>query len=184
MKSLPMGARPRAYIVAAISGSLIGQIAGCSGRAPDSPAVPNRVSTAQVAGGFEARSSNATVSEFTKFALNALLLPLLDDDVPARWADPSISVDCYDARVTVDGNQLDVGSPVPDAFAVRWHMETCTPMGQGIELSGDVELQVETNLQGYSAKVRPAGLLVRTAAGAHMLNEPFTALLAVDGRGP
>jgi hypothetical protein len=57
---------------------------------------------------------------FTTFALNALLLPLLDDDVPARWADPSRSMDCNDARVTVDGAHPGVGSYVPSAFTVPW----------------------------------------------------------------
>ncbi len=168
-----------ATIVAlAVGGSVVG---GCDeiGQPSISAVAPS--SPGQAA----ARSPSTAVKDFKTFALNALLLPLLDDDVPARWADPSISVDCDNGRVTVDGNRLDVGSPVPDAFTVRWHMQSCTPLGQGIEISGDVELRVETSVDGYSASVQPAGLLVRTAAGAHVLNQPFTALLAVvDGHRP
>ncbi len=184
MKRLSIGEWRRACIVAAIFGTLVGQLTGCSSQVSDSQGVPLQAPKVQVVRDPEARPSSAMVSEFTKFALNALLLPLLDDEVPARWADPSISVDCHDARVTVDGNQLDVGSPVSDASTVHWHVKSCTPMGQVIELSGDVALRVETSIDGYSASVNPAGLLVRMASGAHTLNEPFSTLLAVDGRGP
>jgi hypothetical protein len=170
----------RAVMFAAV----IYQFAGCS------PQLVPRAGTSGVSSAppevlAPAESPSTVVRDFKTFALNALLLPLLDDDVPTRWADPSFSVDCDDARVRVDGDRLDVGSPVPDAFTVRWNMKSCTPMGQGIEVSGDVELRVETNPHGYSASVHPKGLSVRTTAGVHSIHEPFTALLAVvDSQRP
>lgn len=115
-----------------------------------------------------------------KFALNALLLPLLDDDVPARWADPSISLDCDDARVSIDGGRLDIGAPVPSTFQVRWHMDACTPLGDGLELSGDVVLRVEADDRGYRAIVHPQSLRISSSLGVQTLTEPFTAHLAID----
>ncbi|MES2959685.1 MAG: hypothetical protein V4792_15955 [Pseudomonadota bacterium] len=160
------------------------QMAGCSAQLESDP-ITSSVSSAPYLVPATDESENPRVKDFKTFALNALLLPLLDDDVPARWADPSFSLDCDDARVKVDGKRLDIGSPVPDAFTVRWHMEACTSMGQGIELSGDVELRVESNPDGYAASVHPKGLLVRTTEGVHAVNEPFVALLAVvDGHRP
>jgi len=161
-------------------GAAIYQLAACTPQV-EPRAVPSVVSSTPqsvlVLATGETQSS--VVNAFKTFALHALLLPLLDDETPARWADPSFSVDCDDARVAIDGVRPDIGAPVPDAFTVRWHMERCTPMGQGIELTGDVELRVESSTSGYSARVHPKGLLVRAAAEVHAMNEPFTAVLAV-----
>ena len=117
---------------------------------------------------------------FMPFALNALLLPLLDDDVPSRWTDPSLSLDCNNGRVTIDGHRLDVGAPVPGAFTVRWHMERCTFLGRDLELSGEVELRVKAAADAYVAHVHPRGLRVSTANGAQTLTEPFEARLGID----
>jgi len=61
--------------------------------------------------------------------LHALLLPLLDDEVSARIADPSLALECADAEVTLDGNRLDIGAPIPTTFALRWTMDRCQPLG-------------------------------------------------------
>jgi len=168
-------------ITAVLSGALLCQIAGCGRLSEPLPIRPDASSTPSSGALSSANPSNsAALKDFTTFALNALLLPLLDDDVPARWADPSLLMDCHDARVTVDGDRPDVGAPVPAAFRVRWHMEGCTPLGQGLELSGDVDLSVESNEVGYTAHVHPKGLKVSSITGVQTLSDPFTARLAVD----
>jgi hypothetical protein len=109
-----------------------------------------------------------------------LLVPLFDDDLPPRWADPSLSFDCDAGAVTVDDAPLDVGAPVPhEAFTVRWHMERCAPFDDAMELSGDVELTVEPSGGGYQAVVRPAKLHVVSARGHDVLTEAFTARIGL-----
>jgi len=117
---------------------------------------------------------------FKVFAMNALLVPLLEADVPARYADPAWSLDCADANVTVDGARLDIGAPIPDAFTVKWRMDMCYPLGAQLELSGDVELVVQREGDSYLAIVRPEGLRVRSKFGVDVLTEPFAARLT-DG---
>jgi hypothetical protein len=162
---------------AVLLGVLLCQAAGC-GQATEPIAVPSDVSpTPRAFTGSGSTPSSAAARDFITFALNALLLPLLDDDVPARWADPSIAVDCNDAHVTVDGAHPGVGSNVPSAFTVLWHMDRCTPLGQGLELSGDVDLRVVSTADGYTAHVHPRGLKLISIAGEQTLTEPFTATL-------
>ena len=166
-------------VIAVLIGALLYHLEGC-GEASDASVVRAAASSVlPLAAGPTALPPNSVGRDFITFALNALLLPLLDDDVPARWADPSLSVDCNDARVTIDGGRLDVGSPVPSTFSVRWHMDGCTPLGEGLELSGDVELRVESDSYGYRANVHPKGLRVISAYGVQTLTEPFMARLAV-----
>lgn len=130
-----------------------------------------------------AAGESPSARDLKAFILNALLVPLLDSEggSPARWADPSFSVDCDDARVTVDGVRPDVNAPVPDTFTVRWQMARCTPLGAHLELSGEVELHVETGGSGYSARVVPQGLTLHSAYGVEVLSEPFTARMPADG---
>jgi len=165
--------------IAILIGASLSHIAGCSPVSEPKALHPDASSPPRFVTASSATQATAATRSFTTFALNALLLPLLDDDVPARWADPSLSMDCNDARVRVDGDRPDVGAPVPSEFRVRWHTEGCTPLGEGLELSGDVDLRVESNEGGYTAHVYPKGLRVRSAAGEQTLTEPFTATLAV-----
>jgi hypothetical protein len=60
---------------------------------------------------------NEATAQFVAFALNALLVPLFDDDLPPRWADPSLSFDCDAGDVTIDDAPLDIGAPVPHEAA-------------------------------------------------------------------
>ncbi len=114
------------------------------------------------------------------FALNVLLLPLLDDDQPSRWADPSMAFDCDAADVRIDGRRPDVGAPVPpEAFTVRWTLRGCEPLDSYVQVSGDVELRVEPVAGGYRARVRPLGLQVTSSAGVETLSEAFDARLSV-----
>ena len=118
---------------------------------------------------------NEASLHFIKFALNALLVPLLDDDWPARWADPTLAFDCEALEVQVDDAPLDIGAPVRDGgFRVRWHMERCTPF-ETMELTGDIELKVEPFSGGYRVDLQPTEFHVVSAMGHEVLTQPFTA---------
>jgi hypothetical protein len=122
--------------------------------------------------------------ELERFALNALLVPLLDDDWPPRWTDVAVEHFCGpDTRVTIDGLPLRPGAPMPaTAFTVRWQMERCMPMGfETPELSGEVELHVSHADGGLSALVLPQGLAVATPAGRSWLTGPLTARMSLGG---
>lgn len=113
-----------------------------------------------------------------RFALNALLVPLMDDSVPPRWTDLAIGYTCdQGTTVTIDGEPLIAGKPVPaKPFTVRWVMNRCAPMGpQSIELTGHVELLVFHQGGGLSAMVSPDGLQVDSYLGRAWLQGPFAA---------
>ena len=157
--------------------AVVSQVSGC-GRLAEPRVVGQDVLPTHPTWQTAAASESPAVARFKAFAMRALLLPLLDGDTPGRWANPASSLDCDDARVVVDGDRLDIGAPVPDAFTVRWHMQGCAPLDDDVQLTGDVELHVESYASVYSASVHPKGLLVRTSEGMHRVDEPFTAVLA------
>ena len=113
-----------------------------------------------------------------RFALNALLVPLIDDDEPPRWTDVAIDFNCGPGtRVWVDGEPLVAGNQIPaKAFTVRWNMDYCTPTGlQSVALSGGVELLVFHEDDGLSAVVMPERLRVDRHMGRAWLRGPFVA---------
>lgn len=112
-----------------------------------------------------------------RFALNALLVPLLDDAEPPRWTDAVIDFSCNPGTsVMVDGEPLLAGKLIPaTAFTVRWNMDHCAPMGGTVELSGSVELAVFHEDAGLSAIVMPERLRVDSQMGRTWLRGPFTA---------
>ena len=167
---------PRRWLLAAALA-----LAACREPAPVRPpaALPFMQTGAVIATPLRHGPTRAS-ADFKAFALNALLVPLLDDELPSRWADPSLSVDCEHARVTVDGALPDVGAPVPrDAFTLRWQMERCNPLDGYFELSGEVEIRVEPAAGGYIAVVHPTSLQVISTEGTDILSESFTARLGV-----
>ena len=167
---------PRRWLLAAVLA-----LAACREPAPVRPpaALPFMQSGAVIAQPLRHGPTRAS-ADFKAFALNALLVPLLDDDLPSRWADPSLSVECEHTRVTVDGALPDVGAPVPrDGFTLRWQMERCNPLDGYFELSGEVEIRVEPGAGGYTAVVHPMGLQVISTEGVEVLDQPFTARLGV-----
>ena len=124
--------------------------------------------------------------DFRAFALNALLVPLLDPELesPSRWADPSFSMACLDASVTVDGERPDIDAAVPDRFTVRWALDRCTPLGPNVELSGRVTLHVEAGVGGYVARVVPDGLTLHSQGGVDHVTDAFTAHLPIRSDAP
>ena len=111
-----------------------------------------------------------------RFALNALLAPLLDDTEPPRWTDAMIDFSCDPGTsVMVDGEPMVVGKLIPaTAFTVRWNMDRCAPMGlEFAELSGSVELAVFHEDAGLSAIVMPERLRVDSRMGRTRLRGPF-----------
>ena len=121
-------------------------------------------------------------ADFRTFALNALLIPLLDESAPSRWLDPeivtasSISINCVDAKASVDGRPLVPDSPVPAAaFTLRWEMNECAILNAAMRLKGTVELVVFHDGDSYSASVRPQALHLISGTVAELLSQPFAA---------
>ncbi len=112
-----------------------------------------------------------------RFALNALLVPLMDDAEPPRWTEAVIDFNCGPGTsVTVDGAPLVAGKLIPaKAFTVRWDMDHCAPMGpESVALSGRVELVVFHEDAGLSAMVMPDRLRVDSHMGRAWLRGPFS----------
>lgn len=122
-----------------------------------------------------------------RFALNAFLVPLLDDAAPPRWTNAAVEFACGpETTVTVDGEPMVFGQPIPvKAFTVRWMMDRCSPMGQeSVELSGGVELVVHRKGAGLSAVVKPDHLRIDSHMGRAWLRGPFTAETEMDTLAP
>jgi hypothetical protein len=120
--------------------------------------------------------------QFSRFALNVLLVPLIDDDEPPRWTDVAMHHFCGPAtRVEVNGQPLEPGASVPaTAFTVRWHIDQCWPLDRdALELSGDVELQVFHEDDGLDAVVDARQLRVSTPKGSRSVGTPFPASMSL-----
>ena len=88
---------------------------------------------------------NPITSQFQRRALNALLVPLLDDDEPPQWTEVALRFFCGpDTRVRINGQPLVPGITIPaTAFTVRWNFDRCWPLDYASsELSGVVDLGV------------------------------------------
>lgn len=113
-----------------------------------------------------------------RFALNAFLVPLLDDSEPRRWTDMAIDFSCNPGtRVMVDGEPMVVGKLMPTrTFTVRWTMHNCAPMGrESVVLNGNVALFVFRTETGLRATVQPDDLRVDSHLGRAWLHGPFVA---------
>ena len=128
-----------------------------------------------------------TPVDLYKFALNAFLAPLLDDNVPPKWTHVGIDFMC-DAGTTVmvDGEPMVSGKTIPvKAFTLRWEMDRCNPFGQNsVELTGIVEMVVVQSAKGLSATVTPVALHVESFNGRARLRGPFKAEMAIDTLAP
>ena len=126
----------------------------------------------------DAMPDAAVPAHLYKFALNAFLMPLLDDSVPPRWTDVAVEYGCGSGTsVMVDGQPMIPGTSLPTrAFTVRWVMDECTPFGQGsVRLSGGIELVVSHKHLGLHAVVNPDHLSVDSHMGRAWLRGPFNA---------
>jgi hypothetical protein len=106
----------------------------------------------------DAGNSDEIAQTIRKYALNALLVPVLDGDgYPARWQDASLAMVCdAGTRVWVDGRPLEPRGEVPGAsFSLQRLMVGCAPFGRGgHELSGHAETLVLRDDDGLSAIAR------------------------------
>jgi hypothetical protein len=136
-----------------------------------------------------ARIADPITGQFSKFALNALLVPLIDDQEPPAWTDVGMRFFCGPSTsVEVDGRPLVPGGSLPaTAFTVRWHIDYCWPL-DAFELSGDVELLIFHEDNGLSATVNAQRLKVSTWKGSSFVATPFAAsmllIAAPDASAP
>ena len=131
----------------------------------------------------EAKPDAPMPVDLYRFALNAFLVPLLDDAAPPKWTSAAVEFACGPGTtVMVDGEPMVVGQPIPvKAFTVRWMMDRCSPLGQdSVELSGGVELVVDRKGAGLSAVVKPDHLRIDSHMGRAWLRGPFTAETEMD----
>ena len=125
--------------------------------------------------------------ELYEFALNAFLVPLLDDSVPPRWTDVVVDFTCGPGTsIFVDGQPMVTGSPIPPhAFTLRWVMDKCSPFGpDSVELSGGVDLVVSHTRTGFSAMVKPDQLKVDSQMGRAWLRGSFNAETSLTAPAP
>ncbi len=119
------------------------------------------------------------VHDIRRFALNALLVPVFDDEAsPARWHDPSLAVPCDPGtQVHVNGRPIEPRSLVSgQAFTVLWAMEACRPFGAGgPELTGGAEVVAFQDDDGLSAIVNLRNLHVRHRGQELVLDTTFAA---------
>jgi hypothetical protein len=116
--------------------------------------------------------------DMRRFALNALLVPVLDTDDPPRWQDPSLAMACgAGTRVLVDGLPLEPrAAAASSAFTLQWSMDGCLPFGLGgPEMSGRADLVVFRNDDGLSAIVQMTDLQVQHRGQAIVMNTTFVA---------
>ncbi|MFN0184437.1 MAG: hypothetical protein ACKVQR_11535 [Aquabacterium sp.] len=147
-------------------------------RAPSPPADPH------AALGADAAEDATAVELVTRFALNALLAPLIDDDDPPRWTDVAMHHFCGPATaVEVDGRPMVPGRRLPGRdFTVHWHLDRCQPFdAASVELSGTVALQVSHRGHALVAVVHAGDMSILSAAGVSRLRHPFSAALAMSG---
>jgi len=120
-------------------------------------------------------------SHVERYALNALLVPLIDHEAsPMRWADPSLAMRCDSGtHVKVDGRPLRPGTPIASrAFVVAWTLQGCLPFGSGgPELTGRAELRVSRQMDGLAATVTLTDLQVQRQEHRVVLNRVLPAWL-------
>jgi len=109
-----------------------------------------------------------------RFALNAFLVPLLDDSEPRRWIDMAIDFSCNPGtHVMVDGEPKVVGKLMPTR---TFTMHNCAPIGrESVVLNGNVALFVFRTETGLRATVQPDDLRVDSHVGRAWLHGPFVA---------
>jgi hypothetical protein len=119
-------------------------------------------------------------AQWQQRALNALLVPLLDDGSPVNWAVPLAVTPCPgSSRISVDGGPVPHGAPIGDGpIVLRWKLADCWPLGfSAWGLDGEIEMTVVVGTDRLLAEVRPLGLTARTLHARYPLTRPFRAVL-------
>ena len=120
-----------------------------------------------------ALGAEPAIETFRRFAVNALVLPLIDDAEPPRWNLQALHWIC-DGRgqVAVDGQPLIGGAPVPvGEFSVRWNLDRCAPLqGSGVLVDGQITFTVaHTGSEIHGQVVTPAVWVETPATGGRRL---------------
>jgi len=127
-------------------------LAACGGR----PSVPPQPHDARAKVLSAAPDPAAAVG---RYAVNVLVLPLLDDAEPPRFSTVALPLICADeADVGIDGRPLVDGAEVPaDGFVVHWRFAGTCPFGiDGPQLSGAADVLVlRDDAAGLQAVVLP-----------------------------
>ncbi len=121
---------------------------------------------------------SADEAAFQRRVLNVLLLPLVDDDEPPRWAAAVVGGDCgAGPRVSVDGRPAVAGEALPArAFQLVWSGASCGGFGDDlVEVSGTITLWIFHDGDAWSAVVEPDRLRVVTGGAAFVLTRRFAA---------
>jgi len=120
-------------------------------------------------------SAQHEIENFQRFALNALVLPLIDDTEPPRWTRSGMHWICDGrGRVVVDGKPVAEGELVPaKPFTVRWDLHRCPPFNGGELLAdGALELHVTPDGSNLRAYIASSSLSLETPAGRFELSIP------------
>lgn len=127
-----------------------------------------------------APNDRALADHMRQFALNALLVPLIDaNDHPPRWRDLELTMPCLmPSGVRVNGAEVVPGEEVPgSSFSVQWKLDHCLPFGpEGPELVGVAEVNVFADDQGLSARVVLIDFQIDKDGRTARMNEVFTAM--------
>lgn len=148
---------------------VVGFWAAAGWQGPDSRSNEVKEVAPAKAAGRVGNALDEAVQTFQRFAVNALVIPLIDDDVtPPRWTLQAMDWIC-DGRgvVAIDDKPLVAGDPVPTGnFQVHWNLKRCPPL-QGGELlvEGDITLAVSNSGTDLRAQIFAANLSVETFAG-------------------
>lgn len=109
--------------------------------------------------GLAITAPDRVAAQLGRSAVNALVVPLLDDAEPPRFTTVALPFLCADAsEVSVDGLAIVDGSEVPPgSFTVQWRLRSYCPFGEaGPELDGDIDVIVlRDDEAGWQALVMP-----------------------------
>jgi hypothetical protein len=150
----------RTVFALAVSGLIAPGLAGC-GPLPTSRPALEVTQHAAVAGATE------VVTVLGRHAVNALVLPLLDDAEPPRLTTVALPLMCADQEdVRINGRPIVEGAEAPaGSFVVDWQFAGTCPFGiDGPRLSGAAEVVVlrddDAGLQAL-VRARPAMQVAR-----------------------
>lgn len=129
-------------------------------------------------------------------ALHLLVVPLLDDEQPSRWAVRTAAEPCLDGgEAIVDGEAIDEGTALPTAFTVERRFDACRLFADDrLEVTGRVVMQVgfddehllRATVDARELRIRaPDGMEVAVGdvfVAGERLAHPSTALAGVPDR--